>query len=317
MAKLNNASSHEHEENKTKSKGKDEGQDFVPLQVYQGVFVPMNRLAFDLELFVATESIQKANTIFPGTVTGIVFYSEMPTEDDYANATLVLDAIKRVELRGAQYQMKIGTKQNCSGIYAGDSDIIEKRRQIVKHSNFIICEIIPNVEGNVTEAVVAVIEKIMRYRKELKTLNPWLDVMVETGWPADEANKTETEKLQIFWEYLDSWSLKHSVSIWMYEAFDSPWSYWDKTKHWGWWKLKSDNEIDNESGYSEKVADEGGVKYTRKTRGKAMAAGKERLKEIEKIIPPALAYGKLDKLNGDGETAEDKEDRIVIPDQEE
>lgn len=268
----------------------------------------MSRLRVDLELFIAIEAIQKANRLYPGTVIGIVFHSQVGIEKDYANATLVLDVIKKVELKVIPYQIKIGTKQNCEGIYSGTDDTGEKRRQILKHSNFIICEVTPSTDMKVTEAVVWVIGKIIKYRKELKTLNPWINVMFETGWPADEGNKSQTGELQAFWEDLESWSLKYNVDLWMNEAFDNPWSYLDTSKNWGWWKLKSDEGIGQEDGYIEKIK-HAGVKYTKKTRGKAMASGVKRVEKIEKLIKP----GGVEKAKG-VEVKTEKDEEVAVPD---
>lgn len=98
------------------------------------------------EMQLALESARKANSIFPGTCSGFIFYMDF-IDSDILRANLTLSQIRRIKPDVQKLNLKLGTKQECGGFgeISGSpenlSPVSKIKRQNLLLTDFIRCKI--------------------------------------------------------------------------------------------------------------------------------------------------------------------------------
>lgn len=92
------------------------------------------------EINNAFSAAQDANSIFPGTVWGLVFTNEYVTDGN--NGPRVLQMIRDNKNRAHQMGLRVGTRvHTCGEIWGGNNQNILS--QIAQESDFIMCNLYP------------------------------------------------------------------------------------------------------------------------------------------------------------------------------
>ncbi|XP_035706164.1 glucan 1,3-beta-glucosidase isoform X2 [Folsomia candida] len=218
----------------------------VVLSVSQGIYQHDDGGLMSREINNAFSAAQDANTIFGGTVWGLVFTNEFVT--DSSNGPRVLQMIRDNKARAHGMNLRVGTRvHTCGEIWGGNNQAI--LQQIAAESDFIMCNLYPPYNANdPARAVQAISDAYYSARDGFWRTNPQLEVIIgETGWASEgetfnnAVNTIENEKR--FWEGMRDWSSANRVKVQMFEAFDEPWKTgMEGEKHFGWWYRPNNNE---------------------------------------------------------------------------
>jgi exo-beta-1,3-glucanase (GH17 family) len=219
----------------------------VVLSVSQGIFQNDDAALQAREINNAFSAAADANTIFRGTVWGLVFTNEFVT--DGSNGPRVLKMIQDNKARANGMGLKVGTRiHTCGEIWGGPNQAIIK--QIVRASDFIMCNLYPPPNSNNADAAVkAISDGYYSARDGFWRENPAIEVQIgETGWASEGQTffnppHLNTIPLQTaFWQKMKEWAMNNKVKVQMFEAFDEPWKTgMSGEKKFGWWHRANDN----------------------------------------------------------------------------
>ena len=198
----------------------------IVISVNQGIHQIDDGNQQNKEIQNAFAAAQEANSIYPGTVTGITFTNEYVT--DPGRGSTVLSMIRNNKNRG----FRVGTRiHTCGEIHNPNSALKNVISDIVRESHFIYCNLYPNwdvVNSGIPTAVSAVGNAFLGIRNVFKQINPNIEVAIgETGWPSQgksfNNSPNSVSNLVNFWTQMGQWASSNQVKIQMFEAFDEPW----------------------------------------------------------------------------------------------
>lgn len=228
------------------------------ITVNQGVIQNGDAVQQKAEIENAFAAARDANSIFPGTVTGITFTNEYLTDPN--TGAQILAMIKNNKGRDG---LRVGTRiHTCGAIWEQNSPIRPVLLEIIKASDFVYCNIYPGSDsvGSVATAVKSVTEAYYGFRYGFQQINANLEVSIgETGWPdagvSFNSSPNNLGNLVGFWNEMAKWASDNQVKVQFFEAFDEPWKSDINNKdpnsssgingaegHYGWWKLPSNNK---------------------------------------------------------------------------
>ncbi|CAG2110695.1 unnamed protein product, partial [Medioppia subpectinata] len=153
--------------------------------------------------------------------------------------------------------LKVGTRIHVCGIIHNSGSMRDILANIVRESDFIMCNVYPDnnvVKSGAAKSVEAVGNAFLGYRQKFKEVNGNIEVMIgETGWPSEgisfNASPNNAKNLRDYWSQMGEWANKNKVTVHMFEAIDEPWKS-SKTSvdmtspsgpngaegHYGWWQ---------------------------------------------------------------------------------
>jgi exo-beta-1,3-glucanase (GH17 family) len=191
--------------------------------VDQGVIQNWNAAQQNAEIQNAFASAQEANSIFPGTVTGITFTNEYLTDPN--TGAQILAMIKDNKGRG----LRVGTRiHTCGAIWEETNPIRPILLEIIKAADFIYCNIYPGSTGDIDVAVHDVTNAYYGFRYGFQQINPNIEVSIgETGWPSAgvsfNGSPNNVGNLVGYWNKMAAWASDNKVKTQFFEAFDEPW----------------------------------------------------------------------------------------------
>jgi len=190
-----------------------------------------------------------ANHRHPGTVWGLIFTNEYFDNQHVDRAKKVLGMIQYDKARAIKNGLKVGTRSHvCGEILNKYSNLYNVLRDIAGASDFIMCNMYPNVVNQgAQKAVDAIGNFYLAVRKAFLAVNKNISVIIgETGWP--DAGQTynqspnNIQNLKMFWEAMGDWAARNAVRTYMFEAMDEPYKRGISSEsHYGWWKRRDDN----------------------------------------------------------------------------
>jgi exo-beta-1,3-glucanase (GH17 family) len=238
------------------------------ITVAQGINFTRSKAVQDKEIENAFVAVENANSLFPGTVSTLVFpYDYFVTYFELADLELDLKTLKA---RADGFSVQLGIKfRNC--IESFDSEAEHTLlRTILAEADFAICSSFPN-SGNVSSAVASVVKDFTGFQSKMKSIKAEVAaVLGQTGWPSDGLSEAgqiipSIENLREFWVQMGQWATTTSNPVYMFEAFDEPWKTDIRIRdeknprgafgtggHFGWWK-RTDTFNTNPNSYHEKI----------------------------------------------------------------
>lgn len=244
---------------------KEKGQHLLTILV--GVWLKETQQESDTELQVAIESAKRAERIYPGTVTGLIF-SENYIAEEFSQTEAALKQLHTARSIADNLQLKLGIRVNCLDIFeTGRYPLNANRKkiyftliEIIKKSDFVIC-VVEGMQYDFSFGASTGFENVkrdlLRFRVELAKINPSIEVMGQTGYSTLVSDNNDLKNQRDYWQKVDNWANANKYTMWMFEAFDNPWKHQQNDPwgaHYGWWKLTSNSEVGNINGYIEKVS---------------------------------------------------------------
>ncbi len=222
------------------------------------VFQPSTEEQINTEIELGMKAAVSANTIYSGTVKGILFPADSPVHKlfDYLNKMDIMS--KRVRKLG----MKYGTRVTDCSVIEQSLIMNPKFKELVELLDFIICQILPkasDINAGFETFFQSVNKKFLKAENETNKVprqsrSTPIKFILETGWPGVEnmtQQKSVWNMLQ-FWERVEKWSKEKNRQVFMHEAFDNPWKKDFGGQYFGRWKHKETND-NSKNAYELKV----------------------------------------------------------------
>ena len=141
----------------------------LALKVAQGVYQNEDQSLQQKEIDNAFSAAQDANGIFGNTVWGLVFTNEYFTNEGTGNR--ILSMIRDNKQRARQLGLKVGTRIHVCGQIMNSGPMREVLANIVRESDFIMCNLYPDnnvVNSGIENAVQAVGNAYKSYLPKFK-----------------------------------------------------------------------------------------------------------------------------------------------------
>jgi len=204
-------------------------QNQIALSVSQGISQQQDNNLMNKEIDNAFSAANDANTIYPNTVSNLIFTNEYFTDE--ASGHRILNMIKSQKNRAHQMNLKVGTRIHVCGIIQQSGAMYNILADIVRESDFIMCNLYPAnnvVHGTIKTAVDAVGNAYHGYVPAFRAINPHIEIMIgETGWPSEgisfNGSPNTVQKLKEYWTQMGEWAASNKVLVHMFEAIDEPW----------------------------------------------------------------------------------------------
>lgn len=234
------------------------------LQLLLELNVPRRNSSYNLTNFrFAYEAAQNANSIYPGTVRGIILNMNTKNFDasDAKDLGMLLDVLNSTEdfVRNKP-KIPVGTLQACN--FEKDGQVLELGKQILRKTDILICQLSAADRYNelgASHAFTVISEALVQYKSQAKRINPSIEFFALSDWVYMGSNYWENPvNFEVFWREANDWASKNKINFLMDEAIDNPRSSNDhkKSPHLGWWKLQDKNLINSVQGYVEKISGE-------------------------------------------------------------
>jgi exo-beta-1,3-glucanase (GH17 family) len=201
----------------------------MALRVSQGIYQHDDNNLMNKEIENAFSAAKDANSIHANTVWSLTFTNEYFTNEGTGNH--ILNMIKTHKNRAHQMNLKVGTRIHICGQIHGSGAMRNILADIVRESDFIMCNLYPDnnaVHGTIQNAVDAVGNAYHSYVPVFRSINPHIEVIIgETGWPSQgissNGSPNNVANLKEYWNRMGEWAAKNKVLVQMFEAIDEPW----------------------------------------------------------------------------------------------
>lgn len=233
----------------------------LALAVYQGLYVdvwtPSTEEQINTEIELGIKTATLANTIFSGTVKGIVFPADSPVFKLFNYLSKMATVSERVRKLGMKYGTRI---TDCSVIESLGTN--EDFKKMIKLLDFVICQMLPN-EDDINDGFETFFQIVdTRFPKAENETNRVsaqsrstpIKFILETGWPGVEnmGEQKSVWNMLKYWERIEKWSKEKGKHVFMHEAFDNPWKKNFGGQYFGRWEHKGTN-YNTKSAYQLKV----------------------------------------------------------------
>jgi exo-beta-1,3-glucanase (GH17 family) len=200
----------------------------VVIEVAQGIYQQADAGLQQREIEAAFSAASTANSVFPNTVTSLVFTNEYVVDADTANAVNATIAANKDKARALS--LKVGVRSHTFGNIANpSSSFYNELKALIQNCDFIQCNLYPGEKAPTPQdGVQEVGEALNAIASAVAEVNPQCEVMIgETGWPSQGVSFNNTDNnasnLLAYLEAIDRWASEQSVVTYLFEAIDEPW----------------------------------------------------------------------------------------------
>ncbi|KKD39586.1 MAG: glycosyl hydrolase family 17 protein [Limnoraphis robusta] len=200
----------------------------VAIEVAQGIYQHDNPAHQQLEIEAAFSAVSEANSLYPNTVTSLVFTNEYVTDAEKAN--VVNQMIVTNKQKAHNLGVKVGVRSHTFGEIANpNSPYYTQLKTLIQNCDFIQCNLYPATNtATPADGVNQVGQAFYQIKTAVANINPQCEVMIgETGWPSEGISFNNTNNnvanLLAYYEAIDKWAFENRVITYLFEAFDEPW----------------------------------------------------------------------------------------------
>ena len=200
----------------------------VAIEVAQGIYQQNNPTYQQLEIEAAFSAVSEANSLYPNTVTSLVFTNEYVTDAEKAN--VVNQMIVTHKQKAHNLGLKVGVRSHTFGEIANqNSPYYTQLKTLIQNCDFIQCNLYPATNtATPADGVNQVGQAFSQIKTAVANINPQCEVMIgETGWPSEGISFNNTNNnvanLLAYYEAIDKWAFENRVITYLFEAFDEPW----------------------------------------------------------------------------------------------
>jgi len=197
--------------------------------IYQQVF-PESEIfnpLMDLEVKGALTIAQNANSVFPETVTKLVFTNDFLA--DAPSAVNLTALLKKYTAAAHTAGLQVGVRSLSFGQL--NNQFNSARAQfaaVVQNCDFILCNLYPSKQETIAAAVNDVAAQYAAIVTAVQAINPNTIVMIgATGWPSQGVSLNNTTNTlaneQDYFNGIRAWANLNQVTVYFFEAVDEPW----------------------------------------------------------------------------------------------
>lgn len=198
------------------------------IEVAQGIYQHSDAELQQREIEAAFSAASAANSVFPNTVTSLVFTNEYVVDANTTNAVNTM--ITANKEKAHHFNLKVGVRSHTFGNIADPgSPFYYELKTLIQNCDFIQCNLYPGANtATPQDGVNGVSEAFNRIKSAVVEINPECEVMIgETGWPSQGISFNHTENnvnnLLAYAEAIDQWASEQGVFTYLFEAIDEPW----------------------------------------------------------------------------------------------
>ncbi len=197
--------------------------------IYQQVFPETSVFAplMDAEVKGALTIAQNANSVFPQTVTKLVFTNDFFTDATSTRALTTL--VGKYTLAAHTAGLQVGVRSlSFAQLNNNSSTYHAQLVALVQACDFILCNLYPSKQESIAAAVNDVAAQFTAIDNTVQKINPGIEVMIgATGWPSSGVSLNNTTNTlaneEAYFNAIRTWANQNHVTVYFYEAVDEPW----------------------------------------------------------------------------------------------